>query len=248
MSKRSTSEAWLDRGLAGASLAALGGQAVVGFGLPHAAWPAVIAGVVAAIAVRVESSVRPATTLVALLAVAVAGPWPWQVSMAVALGVWALLHPKAWAPRAPWGRLAPGWTAVVGGVTPIALLGWLALFHPDLSGVRAAVPAAPFAVLVLGGVGFAVINAVLEELVFRGVLQSSLEPAFGAGGAIVVQAVSFGVEHARGIPRGAVGVLLAGTWALMLGALRRRSGGLLAPVVAHVVADATIAVIVLGGR
>ncbi len=230
------------------SLAALGGQAVLGFGLPRAAFPAAIATVVAVVAWRAESAVHPATTLVALLSVAVVGPWPWQISMALALGVWARLHPKAWTWRASWGALSPGWTAVVGGVTPVALLGWLALFHPDLSAVRAALPAAPLAVLVLGGLGFAVVNAVLEELVFRGVLQSSLEPTFGAAGAILLQAVSFGVEHAHGIPRGPVGVLLAGTWAVMLGVLRRHTGGLLAPVVAHVVADATIAVIVLGGR
>lgn len=30
------------------------------------------------------------------------------------------------------------------------------------------------------------------------------------------EAVSFGLQHAHGFPRGAAGVLLAGTWALML--------------------------------
>ena len=53
------------------------------------------------------------------------------------------------------------------------------------------------------------------------------------------------MQHLWGVPRGAVGVLLAGVWAVMLGLLRRRAGGILAPFMAHVVADATIAVIIL---
>lgn len=229
-------------------LAALGVQAVLGFSHRAAPLAAMVAVGVAAVAVRLRSAVRPATTLVALLALAVLGPWPWQVSMVLALSAWAPFHAWPWWPRAPWGTLALPWTAVVGGVTPVALVAWLWLFRPDLSAVRGAVPSLPLAWLVAGGLGFALLNATLEELVFRGVLQPSLEPSFGVVGAIVVQAVSFGVEHAHGIPRGPVGVLLAGTWAVMLGVLRRRTGGLLAPVVAHVVADATIAVLVLTRR
>lgn len=138
-----------------------------------------------------------------------------------------------------------GWAAVVGGVTPLALVGWLRLAHPDLSDVRALVPAAPFALLVAGGAAFALVNAALEEAIWRGLLQSALTRTFGTRWAVALQAISFGLQHAHGIPRGVMGIVLAGAWALMLGALRSRSGGLLAPTVAHVVADATIAVIVL---
>ncbi|MBN9166016.1 MAG: CPBP family intramembrane metalloprotease [Myxococcales bacterium] len=81
---------------------------------------------------------------------------------------------------------------------------------------------------------------------WRGILQDRLVPLFGVGGAIVLQAASFGLQHAWGFPRGPVGVVLAGGWAVMLGLLRRHSGGLLSPILAHVVADATIAVLVLG--
>jgi uncharacterized protein len=61
----------------------------------------------------------------------------------------------------------------------------------------------------------------------------------------VLQAGSFGLQHAHGFPRGVIGVALAGSWAVMLGVLRHRSRGLFAPTLAHVVADATIAVLVL---
>ena len=43
----------------------------------------------------------------------------------------------------------------------------------------------------------------------------------------------------------AIGVVLAGVWGGMLGLLRQRAGGLLAPVLAHIVADATIATILI---
>jgi uncharacterized protein len=107
------------------------------------------------------------------------------------------------------------------------------------------VPNLPPALLVLAAAAFVVVNALLEEVIWRGVLQDRLAPLFGPTAAIVLQAVSFGVAHAHGVPRGVVGVILAGTWAVMLGALRRHTRGLLAPFVAHVVADVTVAVLIL---
>jgi membrane protease YdiL (CAAX protease family) len=111
--------------------------------------------------------------------------------------------------------------------------------------VQVYVPALPLPVLIVGAIGFAIVNATLEEIVWRGAIQDGLEPLFGATGAIALQAVSFGVQHLHGVPRGASGILLAGTWAVMLGLLRRHARGLLAPILAHVVADATIAIIIL---
>jgi membrane protease YdiL (CAAX protease family) len=99
--------------------------------------------------------------------------------------------------------------------------------------------------LLLGAIAFAVLNAWMEELIWRGVFQTTLARVWGVPTAIGLQAVSFGVQHAHGFPRGAMGVVLAGSWAAMLGALRVHTRGLRAPVIAHVVADATIAVTVL---
>ncbi len=83
-------------------------------------------------------------------------------------------------------------------------------------------------------------------MIWRGVLQPALADAGGVAFAVVIQAASFGLHHAHGFPRGPIGVGLVFVWALMLGALRHRSRGVLAPLLAHLVADAVIAGIVIG--
>lgn len=212
----------------------------------------VVLAIVVGRAPKVAVAVRSLAAMGACLAVALEIPiLPWQAVMLVALVAFFSLG-RAFPtlrPSPTWrtkGSVPLGWTALVGGVTPIALFGWLFLFEPDLHDVvRAYVPDLPLAILVLAAIAFAVVNATLEELIWRGVLQDRLEPVFGAAAAIALQAASFGIQHYRGVPRGAVGVLLAGSWAAMLGMLRHRTRGMLAPVLAHVVADSVIAIIVL---
>lgn len=244
-----------DRGLALLALAVLAVQAVLG---PKASsiahWATVASSVLVAIgAARTASApVASLACLIACIAIATRTGAPWQLAMALALGSFAALAryvprlrpPPGWHAR---GSVPRAWTLLVGGVTPFALVGWFVALRPDLRDVvDGYVPELPLPILVIGGVGFAVINAMLEELLWRGILQDRLVPLFGVGGAIVLQAASFGLQHAWGFPRGPVGVVLAGGWAVMLGLLRRHSGGLLSPILAHVVADATIAVLVLG--
>jgi hypothetical protein len=80
----------------------------------------------------------------------------------------------------------------------------------------------------------------------RGAFADRLESLFGVTGSLVLSGLSFSVQRAaHGFLRGVVGVSLAGTAALMLGRLLRVSRGLLAPFLAHGVADATIATIQL---
>ena len=132
-------------------------------------------------------------------------------------------------------------------VTPFALIGWVMLLRPDFSNVMSGLAKLDRRVLVLGAIGFVILNACCEEWIWRGIIQRRLTALFPANFAIGAQALSFGIAHAHGIPSGLVGVTLAGIWALMLGTLRRYSAGLLAPTLAHMVADATIAVIVILG-
>ncbi|MCB9754201.1 MAG: CPBP family intramembrane metalloprotease [Myxococcales bacterium] len=95
--------------------------------------------------------------------------------------------------------------------------------------------------LILAALGFAIVNAALEELLFRGLVQGALERLLGPGwAALLLQAALFGVAHWGGFPSGPLGVLMAGSWALLLGWARRRGGGLLTPTLAHVVADLVI--------
>lgn len=132
-------------------------------------------------------------------------------------------------------------------VAAVALGTWYRLFRPDLSDIVAAyVPTVSVPFLVVGGLLFSMINATVEEGAYRGVVQHGLEAVLGAGiAALGLQAVAFGALHINGFPRGWVGVGLATVYGLMLGAVRRRSGGMLAPWIAHVLTDVVIASIVL---
>jgi len=189
-----------------------------------------------------------AVLVAALLSVSWLSPFSWQISMAFAIGALAVAsryRPNWGAPVVERGRLLLGGTLLCAIVTPLALVGWVALLRPDVSNVVEAIPDYPVAALLSAGVGFALVNALLEEWIWRGVFQARLTRLFGPTAGVALQAASFGIAHAWGFPRGVVGVLLVGVWAVMLGVLRHHARGLLAVVVAHVVADATIAAIVL---
>jgi CAAX protease family protein len=126
-------------------------------------------------------------------------------------------------------------------LAPVGLIWWYTQYRysSDLSGLGSQVPNWSLPWLILGGVGFSVGNALLEEIVFRGVLFEALAEGFGALPAMIAQGVAFGIVHAHGFPRGVVGVLLASVYGISLGLLRLRSGGLLAPFIAHVVSTST---------
>jgi CAAX protease family protein len=96
------------------------------------------------------------------------------------------------------------------------------------------------------GAIFALVNAGAEEAAFRGVLMDALTSAVGIAGAVVIQAIAFGLVHyPHGLPNGTWGAILSGVYGLMLGLLRLRAGGMLAPWIAHVAADLTIFVLLL---
>ncbi len=122
-----------------------------------------------------------------------------------------------------------------------ALVGWWWLFDPDLSDAVSRLPEVHVAVLIAAGLAFACLNALGEEVIWRGLGMGALH-ACGITGAPahVLQAVSFGLMHIHGFPRGWIGVGLASVYGLMMGLLRIRSRGLLVPWVAHVFADLVI--------
>jgi membrane protease YdiL (CAAX protease family) len=113
-------------------------------------------------------------------------------------------------------------------------------------------PSMPLWLLPLVGIGFAIGNAAMEEFVFRGVIMQAIDSAFGAGWlSVIVQAWLFGVMHfLQGFPNGWWGLAMTFVYGIMLGAIRRRAQGMLAPWLAHVCADmvifAILAAIVLG--
>ena len=236
------------------SLAAWAALPVLG---PAGPWwlPAAVAAVLLGLTFalgRAAPAARSLAVLTCLLCLALTTRLLWQVVMLLVLpAFWGITRIRPGLAASPdayrKGSVPFGATLAIGMITPGALLLWRCWAAPDLADVVSAyVPPVSWLLLVLGGLGFALLNATLEELLFRGLLQDRLVALWGPGArAVVVQAVVFGICHAHGVPRGGWGVLMAGTWALLLGTLRQKTGGLLAPVLAHIVADASIAGIVI---
>jgi membrane protease YdiL (CAAX protease family) len=136
-------------------------------------------------------------------------------------------------------------------VSSAALVAWVLIEEPDLGHHLALIPEMPLWLYPLAAVGFACLNAAMEEAVFRGIMMEALDSAMGEGlGSIAAQAVSFAALHyVAGFPNGVSGFAMTLLYGLMLGIVRRRSRGMLAPWVAHVAADivifAVLSVIVL---
>jgi uncharacterized protein len=127
-------------------------------------------------------------------------------------------------------------------VSSLALIGWVILRKPDIAHHLALFPELPFWAYPFAGIGFALLNSVMEEAVFRGIFMEAIDSALGAGyWSVFVQAVPFAALHyIAGFPNGVLGVLMVLIYGVMLGAIRRISKGIFAPVIAHSAADLTI--------
>jgi hypothetical protein len=152
-----------------------------------------------------------------------------------------------WARRGSFGRDVQALVIASVVISSAALVLWVLLLRPDLGDLLGASPlkAAPW-VLVPTVVGFATMEAAIEEVAYRGIVLDALDAALGAGWApVLLQAIMFGIAHIHGFPRGWSGVALASVYGLMMGVVRRRARGMFAPWLAHVFADATIACILI---
>jgi membrane protease YdiL (CAAX protease family) len=184
--------------------------------------------------------------LVAVVALCPTLGWPWYLLLPVAAyACLVLLLPPL---RRSFPRLSlgvptpPAVTAAVAlvVVSSAVLLAYQALLHPDVTDLAARLPVALFGNLFLARLCFSVANAVLEEVIFRGVLYEAVAADWGAGVAVGVTAVLFGLGHVQGYPPGPAGAVLAAGYGVALGLLRWWSGGLALSVGCHVCADATI--------
>lgn len=244
--------------LVAVALLAMGAaQPVVGASLPLTAICAVVA-VVLGVWLRSDDApeAQDAAVLIALLYLigAVPGVGLWPTGPAIALALTAVVSWRAG--RLAWWR---GWLRVgqfdgltwalmgaIAAVSVVALLLWQALFDGQLpDAYRELAKSVPAPVAVVGALGFAVVNGAIEDSFFFGVLLTPMLRYFPSKWAVVLTAAAFGFAHWNGVPNGLIGVVLAGTWALMLGHLRTRTGGMLATYLAHVVADATIVAVLI---
>lgn len=178
--------------------------------------------------------------------------WPWHLFVPLVI---AAMAARVWKPEV---RLSLGWVAGGSGakmwlaalavsiLATAALVTWAELVRPDLQNFRAMVPNGNLGVLICAALGFALLNATMEELIWRGGIQSWLVEHTNITLAILIQGISFGALHWAGFPSGWSGVALATIYGVMLGWLRHAAGGLIAPIVAHILADLTIFLLVLG--
>ena len=200
-------------------------------------------------ALRRDGAIHGAVYLTALTVTLIAmSPlrWPWYLVLpllAYLMTVVAWPRLRRTAPRLALGRMV-GWPLAVALVlaitTVVALLGFQALARPEVAGLAAGLPVAAFGSLLVAGVCFSTTNAVLEELIFRGVLWEATAAEWNRGVALGATTILFGLGHVHGYPPGPLGAVLAGVFGMALGLLRLWTGGLGLAILVHICADATI--------
>jgi CAAX protease family protein len=181
------------------------------------------------------------------------GQWPWPLLAPLAAYGLGVLVFAGLRRSCPWFRPGRIDKAVLGlmlitiGGSALGLVAWYRFIKPDLHIYLDQMPSLPTAAIPFAGLGFALLNGLMEELAFRGIILHGCESALNnAGAALTLQAASFAVLHyIGGFPNGATGVGLTFVYGVLLGAIRNRSHGLVAPVVTHVFADLTIFAILI---
>ena len=173
-------------------------------------------------------------------------PWPWYLVIPLLAygGVVSAVGPlRRTVPTLGVGRLGgmPLVCAVtLAVITSSVLMGFHALIRPDVEELAAKLPMHWFGNLLLAGAFFSVVNAAIEELIFRGILWELVSDEWNNGVALCVTSLLFGLGHLHGYPPGLFGAILAAFYAITLGLLRWWTGGLGLGTACHVGADATI--------
>lgn len=231
----------------------LSGVTVLAAVLPRP-WPLLVGAIgFAAGLVWTRRGLHPAAaSLFASSAVAVAMSVPsgavWPIPPAVALAVYVGVtwrHPtlghRAWFRVGNEDRTAL--VVAIGSIplTTLALVAFIVSGRTDLHEATNGLHGLPVALVVLAGIGFALVNPTVEELLFRGLLQPAIvSVGLGAMAAVALQALAFGALHLHGVPGGPLGMAMAALWGAMLGFVRHRTGGLRLVWWVHVAANATI--------
>ncbi len=172
-------------------------------------------------------------------------PLPTVLALAVLLAI-GKLAPFAkgafgWLRMGKWGRQQLLIISAVAAVSGVSLLSWYTIVKPDISDIVGRIAHVHPVALVSIGLLFSLSNAICEEFVWRGMIFDALGKVFSSITAVVaVQALSFGMAHLNGFPRGASGIVLASIYGCMMGCVRQNANGLLAPIAAHAFADAVI--------
>jgi uncharacterized protein len=208
---------------------------------PTSPWPAIHAGLFLAM-----------LAAVAVFLPALAWPWYALLPLAFYAGMAFLVpplrqsFPKVSAGRCDWLGLLSG--AAISVTTTVVLIAYQAAASPDLTTLATKIPIGTFGNIAVAWLCFSLGNALLEELIFRGILYQAVAAEWGVAIAIGATAIFFGLGHFDGYPPGWTGAALACIYGIALGLLRWWSGGLGLVVACHVCADATIFGIVTFGN
>ncbi|MBN2412402.1 CPBP family intramembrane metalloprotease [candidate division KSB1 bacterium] len=126
----------------------------------------------------------------------------------------------------------------------IGLFCWF--YHQTNNPWEEMIPRTSIVFLILMGMGFAVLNSVYEEGLFRGILLTSFTKATNFYIALVLQAVWFSFMHYQaGFPSGYPGLILTFIFGVFTGILVKRSQSIFAPVVIHAISDFFIFILIL---
>jgi membrane protease YdiL (CAAX protease family) len=171
-------------------------------------------------------------------------PWIWGAPFAGYFLLVACVRPLrrslAWVHLGLVSSGAVAATIAVVVFTSLFLTTFQLMAQPRVGAYGATLPFKSLGGIVSAGIIFTIMNATLEEMVFRGILFDGFEAEWGRGVALGVTTALFALGHWQGYPPGPVGVCLATMFGLSVGWLRSRTGGIALPIVAHLGADATI--------
>jgi uncharacterized protein len=214
-----------------------------------------LAGAVTVLGVRTRCwpAVRVAVLGLLLAAIGVTGLpfglwWATAVVALLATRTESLRPRTGWLPSGKSSTVAQVLTATTVVLAPIVLVAWLStgpqLGEATIRLVEAAREASWLAIGVFVAI-FVMVNAVVEEVVYRQVVYEAARSVLSPAPAVIVQAAAFATLHVEGFPAGLAGVGLAFLYGMALGVIRSLTGGLRLPIAAHIVADATIVLLVL---
>lgn len=165
---------------------------------------------------------------------------------AIVLAIKKIRTRVTWLKMGNFNRLTIWVSLMLVIVSALALVAWAVLIQKDLSAFKRQLPDWDFGWLLLGGLGFALTNSLVEEFLARALLWDAFSSFFARIRWLnLAQALIFSIWHFRGFPGGIIGMIMVFVWSLALGVIRHHSNGMLAPILAHFCADFTIFVILL---
>ena len=180
--------------------------------------------------------------------------WPVHFVVPLLLSAGYLAIRRGPAPSSSWaarGSFEPGikiLTFMVAALAALGFVAWVALVRPAVF-LPPGLHNQPAVVLIATGCAFALVNAGIEELAFRGLALHALTSALRTKTIpILLQAAAFGALHAAppSMPYGLGGVTMTFVYGAALGVLAVLSDGILAAWVAHAIADLLVFFVLVG--